>query len=83
MSRNTMSFALPESLQAYIDERVRSGGYGNASEYIRDLVRRDQETQTAQRLRALIAEGLQSGTPRMLTDEVVGELRDRAFDVDR
>jgi antitoxin ParD1/3/4 len=83
MSRNTMSFALPESLRAYIDERVRSGGYGNTSEYIRDLVRRDQETQTAQRLRTLIADGLRSGTPRMLTDELVGELRDRAFDVDR
>ncbi len=24
-----MSFALPEALRAYIDERVRSGSYGN------------------------------------------------------
>ncbi len=35
-----MSFALPESLRDYIDERVRTGDYGNTSEYLRDLIRR-------------------------------------------
>ena len=49
-----MSFALPESLRAYIDERVQSGQYGNASEYLRDLVRRDQDDQAKKRLRDLI-----------------------------
>jgi antitoxin ParD1/3/4 len=33
-----MSFALPESLWADIDERVRSGDHGNTSEYLRDLI---------------------------------------------
>ena len=42
MSSNTMSFALPESLRAYIDERVQSGHYGNTSEYLRELVRRGE-----------------------------------------
>jgi antitoxin ParD1/3/4 len=41
--RQTMSFALPESMREYIDKRVAAGNYGNTSEYIRDLVRRDQE----------------------------------------
>jgi len=76
-----MSFALPESLRHYIDERVRSGGYGNTSEYIRDLIRQDQEAQAVQRFRQLIADGLRSGPPRPVTDEVVEELRRRAFDV--
>jgi antitoxin ParD1/3/4 len=75
MSRNTMSFALPESLRDYIDERVRSGHYGNTSEYLRELVRRDQEQQAIQRLRGLIAEGLQSGEGRLATDEVFDDLR--------
>ena len=70
-----MSFALPESLRQYIDERVRSGGYGNTSEYLRDLIRQDQQAQAAQRFRALIAEGLQSGAPRPATEEVIDELR--------
>jgi antitoxin ParD1/3/4 len=80
MSRNTMSFALPESLRAYIDERVQSGQYGNTSEYLRDLVRRDQEDQEKKRLRELITEGLESGPARPLDDRVVAELRNRALD---
>ena len=74
-----MSFALPESLRAYIDERVVSGRYGNTSEYLRDLIRRDQEGQAKQHLRDLIAEGLASGPARPLNRKVVAELRDQAF----
>lgn len=62
-----MSFALPESLRAYIDSRVAAGHYGNTSEYIRDLVRRDQEDQARRRLRDLIEEGLASGPGRRRT----------------
>ena len=58
-----MSFALPESMREYIDNRVAAGNYGNTSEYIRDLVRRDQEEQAKKRLRDLIEEGLASGRP--------------------
>jgi antitoxin ParD1/3/4 len=36
-----MSFALPESMRAYIDARATEGHYGNTSEYIRDLIRKD------------------------------------------
>ncbi len=59
-----MSFALPESMRAYIDSRVASGNYGNTSEYIRDLIRRDQEEQSRKRIRDLIEEGLSSGPGR-------------------
>ena len=31
MSTNTMSFALPEAMRSYVDQRVRSGQYGNTS----------------------------------------------------
>lgn len=78
MSRNTMSFALPESLRDYIDVRVQSGEYGNTSEYLRDLIRRDQQDQAARRLRELIAEGLESGPAVPLTKRRITELRERA-----
>ena len=74
-----MSFALPESMRNYIDERVRGGEYGNASEYLRDLIRRDQQAEKARRFRMLIADGLESGEGRPLTFEVVDELRGRAL----
>ena len=79
MSGNTMSFALPESLRAYIDERVQSGQYGNTSEYLRDLVRRDQDDQAKKRLRELITAGLESGRGRPLDRRVATELRNRAL----
>jgi antitoxin ParD1/3/4 len=75
-----MSFALPESMRAYIDDRVRNGHYGNTSEYLRELVRRDQQEQAKLRLRALIAEGLESGLGRRFDRTVEAELRARAFD---
>ncbi len=65
-----MSFALPEAMRAYIDARVSAGNYGNTSEYIRDLVRKDQDDQARKRLRDLIEEGLASGPglPRSKAD---------------
>lgn len=62
-----MSFALPQTLRTYIDQRVRSGDYGNTSEYLRELIRRDREEVAKKRLRELIEEGLNSGPARELT----------------
>jgi antitoxin ParD1/3/4 len=74
MATTTMSFALPDVLRDYIDQRVRSGQYGNTSEYLRDLIRRDQQEQAKQALRSLIEEGLKSGPGRPLTSEIAVEL---------
>ena len=77
-----MSFALPESLREYIDQRVRDGNYGNTSEYLRDLIRRDQHEQAAARLRALITDGLSSGAGTSITEESIAALREQAFGQD-
>jgi len=71
LSRHTMSFALPDSMREYIDNRVAAGNDGNTSEYIRDLVRRDQEEQAKKRLRDLIEDGMASrpGRRRTKADE--------------
>jgi antitoxin ParD1/3/4 len=79
MSTNTMSFALPEAMRSYVDQRVRSGQYGNTSEYLRELIRRDQEEQAKKRLRELIEEGLNSGTGRALTPQRAARLKKRAL----
>ena len=79
MSSNTMSFALPESLREYVDQRVRSGQYGNTSEYLRELIRRDQEEQAKKRLRELIEEGLSSGPGRALTAKRTAQLKKQAL----
>lgn len=77
-----MSFALPDELRRYIDDRVRSGEYGNTSEYLRELIRRDQQHVAERRLRGLIADGLESGDGRSATADVIDEIRQRAFAAD-
>ena len=77
-----MSFALPDELRRYIDDRVQSGEYGNTSEYLRELIRRDQQHVAERRLRDLSADGLDSGEGRPATADVVDEMRQRAFDAD-
>ena len=56
-----MNIALPEPLRAYVANRVEAGQYGNTSEYVRELIRKDQQEQRVLRLRALVEEGLFSG----------------------
>ena len=69
-----MSFALPESMREYIDNRVAAGNYGNTSEYIRDLIRRDQEEQARLRLRQLMEDGLASGPAMPRSTQDVADL---------
>jgi antitoxin ParD1/3/4 len=58
---------------------IVEGSYGNTSEYLRDLIRRDQHEQASARLRALITDGLASGPGRPATDESIAALREQAF----
>ena len=59
----TMNISLPDVMKAFVDELVDSGGYGSASEYVRELVRRDQKERARNRLETLLLEGLESGEP--------------------
>lgn len=53
----TMNVSLPDALKAYVDEQVAVRGYGTSSEYVRELIRHDQDRQ---HLRALLLEGAAS-----------------------
>lgn len=59
---STMNISLPESLKSFVDEQVAARGYGTSSEYVRELIRKEQ---TRQHLRELLLQGAQSrpGTP--------------------
>ena len=79
MSTNTLSFALPQALRSYVDQRVRAAQYGNTSEYLCDLNWRDQEDQAKKGLRELIEEGLSSGPGRVLTPQLAARLKKQAL----
>jgi len=53
----TMNISLPDSLKEFVDQQVTTAGYGTSSEYVRELIRRDQDRL---RLRRLLLDGAQS-----------------------
>jgi antitoxin ParD1/3/4 len=53
----TMNVSLPEALRAFVEDQVAQRRYGTTSEYIRDLIRRDQDRQN---LRDLLLAGVAS-----------------------
>ena len=53
----TMNISLPDSMRSFIDRQVSERGYGTSSEYVRDLIRRDQDRQ---HLRGLLVQGAAS-----------------------
>lgn len=58
----TMNVSLPDGMKQWVDKRADGVRYANVSDYIRDLIRRDQEREQATaELQALVDEGLASG----------------------
>ncbi len=39
----TMNVSLPDLMKAWVEEQIKTGQYSNVSDYVRDLIRRDQE----------------------------------------
>lgn len=54
---STMNISLPETLKSFVDSQVSDGSYGSSSEYVRELLRKEQDRV---RLRKLILDGLES-----------------------
>jgi len=61
-----MNVSLPEDMKRWVEQQANSGRFGNSSDYVRELIRRDQERQAKiMHLQKLIDEGLESGTTGM------------------
>ena len=71
---STMNISLPETLKSFIDEQVDQGGYSTSSEYVRMLIRKDQDRL---RLRGLLLEGASSAPTQAVGPEYFEALRDR------
>ena len=56
-SMGTMNISLPDSLKSFVDEQVRQRGFSTSSEYMRELIRKDQDRTT---LREMLLAGARS-----------------------
>ncbi|KKB06786.1 hypothetical protein VE25_20990 [Devosia geojensis] len=68
----TMNISLPDQMKDWVDAQAKSGKYGNASDYVRDLIRHDQErTEKIAEFQRLVQEGIDSG----MTDYTMEDIR--------
>lgn len=68
-----MNISLPDSLKSFVDEQVSERGYGTSSEYVRELIRKDQDRQ---RLRGLLLAGAASAPTAPAGAAYFEDLRD-------
>ena len=66
----TMNVSLPDPMKAWVEAQTQTGRYSNASDYVRDLIRRDQDRAAKiVEMQRLVSEGLESGVgDRSMTD---------------
>ena len=72
---STMNISLPDEMKAWVDEQVSRGRYANASDAIRDFIRRDQ--QAVAHLQSLIDEGVASGISETPPDKLLEDIKRR------
>ncbi len=58
----TMNVSLPDPMKDWVEAQAQTGRYSNASDYVRDLIRRDQERAAKiAHMQRLVTDALESG----------------------
>ncbi|GLS28729.1 antitoxin ParD1/3/4 [Mesorhizobium albiziae] len=67
----TMNVSLPDPMKEWVEAQAETGRYANASDYVRDLIRRDQErNDRIAAMRRFVDDGLRSGIGNRSRDEL-------------
>ena len=75
---STMNISLPEQMKNWVESQANNGRYSNSSDYIRDLIRHDQNQKASQQalIQALI-EGENSGDSEKTLDEIWASVKNK------
>ena len=76
--RTSVNILLPEDMWQWVEEQVRSGGYGTVSEFFRELLRQAQKQQTREEIDRKLLAALESGKPVPVTSDDWKQLRREA-----
>lgn len=80
MLRKTIT--VTQEQDTWIKSQIKSGQYGNDSEYMRDLVRKDQEyKQKLSALRSALKDGEDSGSSTVSMNDILVKAK-KKFDID-
>jgi antitoxin ParD1/3/4 len=71
----TMNVSIPDPMKDWVQGQIETGKYANASDYVRDLIRRDQEKTEV--LRQALREGERSGVSNRKVEEIMRDVKRR------
>ena len=75
----TMNVSLPDPMKEWVERQAKSGRYSNASDYVRDLIRKDQgRSEKIADMQRLVDEGLASGIGSRSMDTLLETARSRS-----
>lgn len=67
----TMNVSLPHPMKEWVETQAKTGRYSNASDYVRDLIRKDHmSSDKIVAMQRFVGEGLQSGPGSRSQDEL-------------
>lgn len=67
----TMNVSLPDAMKDWVEAQAKTGRYSNASDYVRDLIRRDQaRTDKIAEMQHFVNDGIESGVGNKSADEL-------------
>ncbi|CAN7341714.1 type II toxin-antitoxin system ParD family antitoxin [Mesorhizobium sp. LjRoot246] len=70
----TMNVSLPDPMKDWVEAQAETGRYANASDYVRDLIRRDQErNDKIAAMQRFVDDGLKSGVGKRSRDALFAE----------
>jgi len=76
----SMNISVPESMKEFIEDEVSSGGYGTASEYVRELVRDAKKQKEEERIEKLLLEAIESGPASLMTKKDWEAIKQRGLE---
>ena len=78
MGTTRKTITVTDQQNAWIKSRIASGDYTNDSEYLRDLLRKDEErTRKIANMQRLVTEGLESGISDRTVEDVRADVQER------
>ncbi len=67
--RASLNISLPQPLKDWVEAQVAAGGFGTASEYVRHLLREEQQRRLREQIDRTLHESLDSGPSTPMTAE--------------
>ena len=74
----TMNISLPDPMKAWVEDQTKDGRYSNSSDYVRDLIRREQiKAEKIANMQRLVDEALTSGISSRTMEDIRADAKAR------